>query len=113
MSYNMGLHEVAWMINTDDLNLGQDHVMWLEGWDEDKKEQGQRQVKEGEMIDNNADWDTKENQQRWILVHKKKHIKVEFLSLPSPCPSPHDLLECAVVKNALSTGPTSHVVAHY
>lgn len=52
--YNMGgggLYEVVWMIDTDDLNLGQDHVMWLGGWDED--EGGARPKTDGERMENN------------------------------------------------------------
>lgn len=29
------------MIDRDELNLGQDHVTWLDGWDEDEKDQEQ------------------------------------------------------------------------
>lgn len=47
LGYDMGLYEVLWMIDRDDLNLGQDHVICLEGWDEDKKQE-QRQTEEGD-----------------------------------------------------------------
>lgn len=34
LGYDTGGY-IVWMIDRDGLDLGQDHVIWLEGWDED------------------------------------------------------------------------------
>lgn len=45
--YKVGLYRAVGTIDRDDLNLGQDHAIWLKGWDKDKKGQEEWQKEKG------------------------------------------------------------------
>lgn len=55
------------MIDRDGLDLGQDLVIWLQGWDED----GGGNTRQMEKME---DGDAKQGEQRRMQVHDKKRI---------------------------------------
>lgn len=85
--YKVGLYRAVGTIDRDDLNLGQDHAIWLKGWDKDKKGQEEWQKEKGINDRYQKDRDAKESKQRRISEHSE-NIQVEdylhFFSLFSP-----------------------------
>lgn len=103
------LYEMMWMIDRDNLNLGQDRVTCLEGWDVDRKESktggGRRddrcqcRTEMPKRVNKDEYWCTTKNIFKWTIFPS---IHYSLLALLPPL----TFSEWAVVKNTLSTGPS-------
>lgn len=87
LGYDMRLYGVAGMINSDNLNLGQDHVIWLKRVKMKIKKDNEQRRKNRDIIANQCRLRCQREQIKINIRAQQKHLSGQiFLQFATPTP---------------------------